>query len=107
MEKQANFFFSTSIINKEYFQDEAFWLELCLAILFLSVRKKHLEDVGEWDRTSLLQIFFIVAEERSVFDALCQELQRNVPGLSLGIKDYGHCVFVHACSAVWQEGYPL
>lgn len=59
-------FFTVSIINEEYFQDEAFWFELGLAILFLSVPKKYLADVGEWDRTSLLQIFFIVPEERSL-----------------------------------------
>lgn len=67
LEKQAHFFFTTIIINKEYFQDEAFWFELGLVILFLSVPKNHLADVGEWDRTSLLQIFFIVPEERSLF----------------------------------------
>lgn len=39
LEKQAHFFFTTIIINKEYFQDEAFWFELGLVILFLSMPK--------------------------------------------------------------------
>lgn len=61
-------FYWTRIINKEYFQDEAFWFELGLPVLFLSVPKKHLADGGEWDRTSLLQVFFFpVPEERSLF----------------------------------------
>lgn len=68
LQKQAHFFYWTRIINKEYFQDEAFWFELGLAVLFLSVPEKHSADGGEWDRTSLLQIcFFPVPEERSLF----------------------------------------
>lgn len=61
-------FYWTRIINKEYFQDEAFWFGLRLAVSFLSVPEKHLAGGEEWGRTSLLQIsFFPAPEERSLF----------------------------------------
>lgn len=51
------YYYTIRIINKEYFQDEAFWFEVSLDILFLNVPEKHLAGEGEWDRAALLQAF--------------------------------------------------
>jgi len=64
--------------------------------------EKHLADGGEWDRTSLLQIFFfLVPEERSLF-LIAKRLAEECSWTEFRHKDNGHCMLAHACSAVWQ-----
>lgn len=60
------FFFLQILLMRNTFRMKHSGLNLVWQISFLIVHKKHLADVGEWDRTSLLQIIFIVPEERSV-----------------------------------------
>lgn len=88
--------FCCTRIIKEYFQDEAFWFQLRLAGFFWVCQKStwQMEDNGI--ELLLQNFFFPVSEERWLFKCLLQKkvLQRNVPGLSLGIRTMATVCFL-------------